>query len=101
MDDGVTILGYVLSALTALGGWWAGRRKRKNDFLEDLQGLVNMLTEENAKLLKELVEVRKDNLVLRSNQEQMKIEIEALRKENGVLREEIGELNERLKGLKN
>lgn len=58
-----------------------------------------MLTEENAKLLKELVDVRKDNVVLLSNQEQMKVEIEALRRENMALRKEIGELNERTKRL--
>lgn len=89
----------MFSALTGLAGWWMGRRKKNNDFLMDLQGSVNMLTEENAKLLKALVEVRKDNVILMSNQEEMKIEIEALRKENASLRTEIGELNERMKKL--
>lgn len=97
MEGNVTVLGYVFSALTGLVGWWAGKRKRNNDFLTDLQGSVNMLAEENAKLLKELVDVRKDNVILMSNQEQMKIEIEALRKENAALRKEIGELGYRLK----
>lgn len=97
MEGNVTVLGYVFSALTGLVGWWVGKRKRNNDFLTDLQGSVNMLAEENAKLLKELVDVRKDNVILMSNQEQMKIEIEALRKENAALRKEIGELGYRLK----
>lgn len=97
--DSVSVIGYVFSALTGIAGWWVGKRKQNNDFLADLQGSVNMLTEENAKLLKELVDVRKDNAVLMSNQEQMKLEIEALRKENEALRQEIGKLNHSLTGL--
>lgn len=99
MTDSVTIIGYVFSAVAGVVGWLVGKRKQNNDFLADLQGSVSMLTEENAKLLKELVDVRKDNMILMSNQEQMKVEIEALRRENVALREEIGELNERLKRL--
>lgn len=99
MTDSITIIGYVFSAVAGVAGWLVGKRKQNNDFLADLQGSVSMLTEENAKLLKELVDVRKDNMILMSNQEQMKVEIEALRRENVALREEIGELNERLKRL--
>lgn len=94
------IIGYIFSAVTGVAGWMAGRRKQQNDFLSDLQGSINMLTEENAKLLKELIAVRRENATLMSNQEQMKVEIEALRKENEALRQEIGELNERLSGIK-
>lgn len=94
------IIGYVFSAVTGVTGWLVGRRKQQNDFLSDLQGSINMLAEENAKLLKELIAVRRENATLMSNQEQMKIEIEALRKENEALRVEIGELNERLSGIK-
>lgn len=99
MGENTAIIGYVFSVVTGVAGWWVGRRKQNNDFLADLQGSVSMLTEENAKLLKELVDVRKDNVILMSNQEQMKVEIEALRCENVALRKEIGELNERLKNL--
>lgn len=98
--DWTAIIGYLFSAITGLAGWLVGKRKQANDFLSDLQGSVNMLTEENAKLLKELVAVRKENAALMNNQEQMKIEIEALRKENEVLRSEISELNNRLTGIK-
>lgn len=94
------VIGYVFSAVTGLAGWLVGRRKQANDFLADLQGSVNMLTEENAKLLRELIAVRKENAALMSNQEQMKIEIEALRQENEALRKELGELNARLDGVK-
>lgn len=98
--DWTAIIGYVFSAITGLCGWLVGRRKQANDFLRDLQASVNMLTEENAKLLKELIAVRRENAALMSNQEQMKVEIEALRRENEVLRQEISELNSRLAGVK-
>lgn len=95
-----TVIGCVFSAITAVAGWLVGRRKQQNDFLSDLQGSINLLAEENAKLLKELIAVRKENATLMNNQEQMKIEIEGVRKENVQLRVEIGELNERLAGIK-
>lgn len=95
-----TVIGYVFSAVTGIAGWLVGRRKQANDFLADLQGSINMLTEENAKLLRELVAVRRENATLMSNQEQMKTEIEALRQENEALRQEIGQLNSRLAGIR-
>lgn len=98
--DWTAIIGYVFSAVTGVAGWLVGRKKQANDFLSDLQGSINMLTEENAKLLKELVAVRRENATLMTNQEEMKIEIEALRKENEALRQEIGELNSRLAGVR-
>lgn len=98
--DWTAVIGYVFSAVTGVAGWLVGRRKQANDFLSDLQGSINMLTEENAKLLKELIAVRRENATLMTNQEEMKIEIEALRKENEALRQEIGELNNRLAGVR-
>lgn len=99
MDWTITI-GYIVSAVTGIAGWFVGRRKQANNFLCDLQGSINMLTEENAKLLKELVAVRCENATLITNQEEMKVEIEALRQENEALRKEIGELNTRLTNVK-
>lgn len=98
--DWTAIIGYVFSAVTGVAGWLVGRRKQANDFLSDLQGSINMLTEENAKLLKELIAVRRENATLMTNQKEMKIEIEALRKKNEALRQEIGELNNRLAGIR-
>lgn len=94
------IIGFVLSIVTGPVCWFAGKQKRNNDFLADLQGSVNMLTDENAKLLKELVAVRKENADLMQNQEQMKLEIGSVRKENEELRRELEEINNRLAGVK-
>lgn len=91
--DWTSFIGYVFSAVTGIAGWIAGRQKRNNDFLGDLQRSINMLAEENAKLLEELVGVRKENAELKRNQEEMKTEIVKLRQENAELQRRIDELN--------
>lgn len=98
--DWTTISGIIFPPVCAAIGWMAGSQKRKNDFLRDLQNSVNMLTDENARLLKELIAMRNENATLIANQDQMKIEIGVLRLENEGMKNKINELNERLAGVK-
>ena len=91
---------YLSAGLTAVIGWFAGRRKQDNDFLRDLQESVNMLTDRNKALLKELVELRRENATLIHNQEDMKLKIEKLQRENTTLRQEVELLNEKLSNVK-
>ena len=98
--DWTTILNIIFPPVCAAIGWLAGSQKRKNDFLRDLQNSVNMLTDENARLLKELIAMRNENATLIANQDQMKIEIGVLRRENEGMKDKINELNERLAGVK-
>ena len=91
--DFTTIIGYIFSLVTGFAGWWVGRAKQKNDFLGDLQRSINMLTEENTKLLTELLELKKQNFELMANQERMKIQIDKLTVENKGLREQIAKLS--------
>jgi septal ring factor EnvC (AmiA/AmiB activator) len=100
-------MGSIMPVVTAIGGWFAGKKKRNNDFLQDLQESVNMLTGENKKLLKELIEVRNEliesrneNSVLLNNQSVMQSEITLLRKENKELKNEIEQLKENLSNVK-
>jgi FtsZ-binding cell division protein ZapB len=80
------ILPYIVSLVTAVGGWFAGKRKRSNDFLQDMQASIDMLTEKNTELVKK---------VLNLNGEVIK-----LRKENAELRVELESLNEKLSNVK-
>lgn len=98
--DWTTIISIVSPPVCAAIGWLAGSEKRKNDFLQDLQNSVNMLTDENARLLKELIAMRNENATLIANQDQMKNEIRVLRRENEGMKETINELNQRLAGVK-
>ena len=94
------VIGYIVSALTGIAGWWVGRRKQQNDMLASMQASINMLAGENNKLIEELVTVKKLNLELMTGQSRMQQEITSLRSENSELRREIAELNTRLSGVK-
>lgn len=91
--DFQVILNVLMPVLTGLAGWLAGARKRRNDFLSEMQKSIDLLSTENRELLAEMVELRKENAL-------MQVEISALRRENGQLRSEVEELNNRLAGVK-
>ena len=95
-----TILTYLAPALTGVVGWLAGNRKRKNDFLTDLQASIDLLAEKNKQLLSELVTLRGENAELLANQVLMQSQIVELHSENGKLREEIEQLNTMLANVK-
>lgn len=40
---------YIIPLFTAAVGWLVGSRKRKNDFLKDLQASIDLLSSENRK----------------------------------------------------
>ena len=98
--DWTTIISIISSPVCAAIGWLAGSRKRKNDFLVDLQNSIDLLAQKNGELLKELVAVRSQNADLMNNQEIMKRQIETLTLENCELKQEVASLNERLAGVK-
>jgi len=94
------IMPYAVPVLTAIAGWLGGTRKKKNDFLCEMQKSIDLLADENAKLVekvvklnKEIVELRRENAELLSGQEK-------LRKENAEMKAEIEELNNRLANVK-
>jgi cell division protein FtsB len=80
------ILPYLVSVVTGIAGWLTGRRKRKNDFLIELQSSIDLLAKENAELVEKVILMNK--------------EIIELRKENAQLRVEVEELNEKLSNVK-
>lgn len=74
------ILSYLIPALTGIVGWLAGRKKRNNDFLKNMQDSIDLLSKENKDLVIEVVELRKENAQLLQNQTLMQLEIESLNK---------------------
>ena len=90
----------LLPVLTALAGYFAGKRKRDNDFLKDLQGSINALSKDNAELIKKTIELNKEIVALRKENGELRENVEALRKENAELKEEIGQLKAQLEGVK-
>lgn len=80
MDDSLTtILGYVLAPITGAVGWLAASRKRRNDFLNDLQSSINLLAAENKRLITEVVELRRENVQLRVEVEELNRKLENVR----------------------
>lgn len=91
--------------------WFFSKRKRNNDFIQELQISINNLTSSYTSTLNKLVEVQKQNSMLLINQDRLeqqneslllnqeglKQEIEMLRGENKNLIKKIGELNKLLK----
>lgn len=76
--------GFIGSVFT----WLVGRREHNNDMLSKLQASINMLSEENRKILAENVQLRRENANLQANQEEilqkqraLLIEVEQLRTE--------------------
>lgn len=77
--------GFVGSIFT----WLFGRRKRDNDMLSQLQASINLLSEENRKILEENVQLRRENADLKANQEEMILKLSCLTKEVERLRKVI------------
>lgn len=100
--------------ITAIGGYFTGRRKKKNDFLQDLQQSIDLLSAKNAELLKANLELHETVVGLKTQIAVQGAQIEAqsklikeqedtisgLRSEVSRQAEEINQLNERLSGVK-
>lgn len=93
-------LTVLLSCITALGGWLFGKRKRKNDFISQLQSSIDLLSEKYTETLKELILVKDQNTKLLIGQNEMAVEIKTLRKENAGLKKEVEELTLKLQDVK-
>ena len=95
-----TLRDVVLPLITAIVGWFVGRKKKDNDFLADLQSSINLLSDKNTDLLKEVVQLRLENAQLMSNQATLQSQIKTLTFQNKELQTEIEQLNERLNNVK-
>jgi len=89
------IIEVALPVVVGVAGFIAGRRKRDNDFLSELQSSIDMLSAKNReqideiiKLREQVVKVREENLELSKSQEKLIRENTELRAEVNRLREE-------------
>lgn len=70
----------LLAPLTGVVTYWVTKKQKDNDFLRQLQESINMLVDENTKLLAENVALRNKVADLQVNQEKLMIEIRALKR---------------------
>ena len=96
--DWTTLIGYLITPVTALFGWIAGTRSRKNTAIQELMTTINSLVEQNAALnqriitlQQEIVEVRRENAELKAGQETMTSQLNELKQENIELKRIINE----------
>lgn len=94
MDFLLNFLMYSLPGgfLGSITTWLVGRRERDNDMLAKLQASINLLSEENRKILAENVQLRRENAKLQANQEVLLQKQTALLREVESLRVEITKL---------
>ncbi len=96
----IALISILISPLTAVSGWLAGRRKRNNDFLHEMQNSINSLATENSKLLDEIVTVKKQNAELLIQNEGMRQRLASLEQQNKQLKQEIKDLNAKFQNVK-
>ena len=93
----LTFIGtYIIPLLTAAVGWLAGSRKRKNDFLKDLQASIDLLSSENRKLLADITAVNSEIVAVRKENEELKASVDRLCTENSQLKDEVRQLREQV-----
>ena len=93
--EALTFIGtYIIPLFTAVVGWIVGSRKRKNDFLKDLQASINLLSAENKRLLEEITNANAEIVAVRKENEELKASVDRLCAENSQLKDEIRQLRE-------
>jgi hypothetical protein len=60
MDFWTIIETIGMPVISGIVGWLAGTRKRRNDFLKDMQASIDLLATENRKLMADNLELRKE-----------------------------------------
>ena len=87
---------YIIPLFTAAVGWLVGSRKRKNDFLKDLQASIDLLSSENRKLLADITAVNSEIVAVRKEHAELKASVDRLCTENSQLKVEVRQLREQV-----
>ncbi len=87
---------YLIPLATAAAGWFAGSRKRRNDFLKDLQSSIDLLSAENKRLLEDITSCNKEIVAVRKENEELKASVDRLCTENSQLKDEVRQLREQV-----
>ncbi|MBO7437024.1 MAG: hypothetical protein J6T97_04305 [Bacteroidaceae bacterium] len=82
--------------ITAVAGWLAGKRKRRNDALKSMQDSIDILSTENKRLIEDLTTVNREVVALRRENGELKTSVDQLCKENAQLKTEVQDLRKQL-----
>ena len=86
----------LVPTITAVVGWLAGKRKRRNDFLKNMQDSIDLLSVENKRLLKDLTAVNNEVVALRKENGELKYSVDQLCRENVQLKTEVQDLRKQI-----
>ena len=81
---------------TAVVGWLAGSRKRRNDALKSMQDSIDILSSENKRLIEDLTNVNKEVVELRRENTELKLSVDKLCRENAQLKTEVQDLHKQI-----
>ena len=82
--------------VTAVAGWLAGKRKRRNDFLKNMQDSIDILSMENKRLIEDLTNVNREVVALRKENGELKYSVDQLCRENVQLKTEVQDLRKQI-----
>lgn len=92
--DWVAIIGYIVSLVTAFGGWLVGKHARRKTAIGNLMETINELSKQVSEyqariidLQKEVLAVRNENAQLKAGQELMTAKMTELQRENAELKQ--------------
>ncbi len=86
----------LIPSVTAVVGWLAGSRKRRNDALKSMQDSIDILSNENKRLIEDLTTVNREVVALRRENGELKTSVDQLCKENVQLKTEVQDLRKQM-----
>ncbi len=94
MTDWTSLIGYLITPLTGLIGWFAGTRQRRNTAIQSLRDTIEQqavtIREYNDRIIQlmdEVQEVRRENAELKAGQNLMMRQMEQLKDDKRKLNE--------------
>ncbi len=91
---------YAIPAITGIFTYFLGRKKRKNDFLAEMQRSIDLLSAKNAELIEDVVKLRGKNVELLAKQDDFRLLLDDLKLENKLLKTKVDNLTKKLNAIK-
>ncbi len=91
---------YAIPVLTGIASYFVGRKKRKNDFLAEMQRSIDLLSAKNAELIEDVVKLRTKNVELLAKQDDFRLLLDDLKLENKLLKTKVDNLTKKLNAIK-
>ena len=86
----------LVPSITAVVGWLAGKRKRRNDALKSMQDSIDILSLENKRLIEDLTTVNREVVALKKENGELKTAVDKLCQENSQLKTEVQDLRKQM-----